>query len=461
MFLFYLTELSDYTPLNFVDDTTSYSTYGLNRLLTNSLNKYHPLIFYISTSLILSTVPYFLVTTLSLTPFSINSLLSWAVKKNWKVIKFNLLSLFMGSWWALQEGTWGGWWNWDSSEMLGLEISFVALVINHTYLCYRHFDNILFKFMILILVLLATYFFIQLNFELVSHNFGSKFFFFFNNNLFSIEVILFSTYSIFKILKLQSKLSQVRSLIFLNPSILTPVGVSVLLRFLLPLLLASWIFWSYKPLLNSFSWNFLGLNIFNIESSIQIPNLFVALTVLLWITTYSCKLLILFLAFCLLSTNWLWLLVLTSTVNSFISSLHSAILMFTITNLVLPDLTVTDWFPQTSYLSSSTASSTLWISDTSFSADSFSWDFVKGQSELTSRLTSSWDSISLTNTSSTNFFSLNSSHQECVNYYDLGMSYVTLYLEFHLPIVLTLSSFFFMGLTILNFYAGAHWVSSF
>ena len=92
--------------------------------------------------------------------------------------------------------------------MLGLEISFVALVVNHTYLSYRHFDNILFKFMILILVLFATYFFIQLNFELVSHNFGSKFFFFFNNNLFSIEVILFSTYSIFKILKLQLKLSQ-------------------------------------------------------------------------------------------------------------------------------------------------------------------------------------------------------------------------------------------------------------
>ena len=51
---------------------------------------------------------------------------------------------------------------------------------------------------------IATYFFIQLNFELVSHNFGSKFFFFFNNNLFSMEVIFLTILGMLWLLRLNS-----------------------------------------------------------------------------------------------------------------------------------------------------------------------------------------------------------------------------------------------------------------
>ena len=52
----YLLEVSDYTPLNVTDLTTSYSNYGLNRLLTNTLNKYHPFIFYFSVCVLLSSL---------------------------------------------------------------------------------------------------------------------------------------------------------------------------------------------------------------------------------------------------------------------------------------------------------------------------------------------------------------------------------------------------------------------
>ena len=38
------------------------------------------------------------------------------------------ITLYFGGWWALQEGSWGGWWNWDASEVLGL-ITLLYLIL--------------------------------------------------------------------------------------------------------------------------------------------------------------------------------------------------------------------------------------------------------------------------------------------------------------------------------------------
>ena len=56
--LFYSVELVDYLVLNSLDSSVVYSYYGINTLLTNVLNRYHPLVFYFSVGLLI--VAFFL-----------------------------------------------------------------------------------------------------------------------------------------------------------------------------------------------------------------------------------------------------------------------------------------------------------------------------------------------------------------------------------------------------------------
>lgn len=446
LLLVYLPEVVDYTPLNVIDLTTSYSNYGLNRLLTNTLNKYHPLVFYFSTCALLS-VSYIYVTEVmrSNTTFKTPSALKYWGYTSLLAVLVNLLSLFMGSWWALQEGTWGGWWNWDSSEVLGLEVSFVALSLSHSYYRIRHCEKFLLKCAWLIFLLITSYFFIQLNFELVSHNFGSKFFFFFNNNLFSIEVILSLLLGITATFRYYRYSSEIE-LVFLSrwARIGTTATLSLFKNYL-PSLILAWLFLGYKPLMNYFSWNFLGLNLFNYDSSIQTTNLLIFIGLLLWAMTYTTRS-FLFCAYLIaFSTNWIWLLLLLFTFSTATTRIHGLILTFTALNLTLADLFPVYWFTQTPYLNTFSSSATSWVSEVSVAADTYSWDFVKGISTLSTRTASSWDTISLMNTPSTNFFSLELFNSTSLNYYELGISYTTAYLEFQLPLTPTLASVFLLG----------------
>ena len=446
LFLAYLTEVADYIPLNSMDLSTSYSNYGLNRLLTNALNKYHPFVFYFSVCTLLSISYSFLIGVMrQKVLFNAPLALLYWEKMSWLVILINLFSLFMGSWWALQEGTWGGWWNWDSSEVLGLEVSFTALALNHSYHRVLHYQKFSLKFLWLAAVLVMSYFFIQLNFELVSHNFGSKFFFFFNNNLFSIEVILGLLLCALIIFKFYSHLSETETN-FLNSGMRKSATVLIsLFKFYVPLLILVWMFWGYKPLLNYFSWNFLGLNLFNYDSSIQTANMLLLVGLLLYLVTYATRLLTLHFALATLSTNWLWLLVLTAPIHTVPTRVHLLIATFAAVNLAIADVSPVSWFTCTPYLTTFSPLTTLWASETSFTADSYAWDFVKGKSTLFLRTTSNWDTISLMNTASTNFFSLDASHSTCLNYYELGTSYATVYLEFQLPVIPSLAFSFLLG----------------
>ena len=176
--IIYSTELTDYILLNVHWDAMDYSTFGVNTLLTNTLNRYHPFVFYFSTvllgsSLVIISINYRPKCAFYL-PYSLRSLyfLFYAV------ILVNLIALWMGSWWALQEGTWGGWWNWDSSEVFGLLVSLSALWILHSSSTLVTVEHLRRKIIISTSSVMAIYFFIQLNFDLVSHNFGAKFFFF-------------------------------------------------------------------------------------------------------------------------------------------------------------------------------------------------------------------------------------------------------------------------------------------
>ena len=265
-FLFYNLELVDMLTASTSLYLNDLSRTSINLLLLNSLNKYHPFIFYLSVYLILTLtlLSNFSLFTSVKHPFLLNKTLTYFRIQCRVAISLNLSALFMGSWWALQEGTWGGWWNWDPSEVFGLMFGILALWVQHSMGSYVALTKVLNKFIQLTLYTLLTYFFIQLNFDLVSHNFGAKFFFFFNNNLFFLEaifILILSSVLFYRRLKFldqelyhsvqveRSKFNLLPHLLFLTP--------------FLSLILYMLTVFSFLPLINYFFWNFLGINTFN------------------------------------------------------------------------------------------------------------------------------------------------------------------------------------------------------
>jgi hypothetical protein len=85
-----------------------------------------------------------------------------------------IIALYLGSWWALQEGSWGGWWNWDISEVFGLLIFYKITVILHSKLYWssRYF-NYWYSY-IASVIFITFYLIMQINFELSAHDFGFK-----------------------------------------------------------------------------------------------------------------------------------------------------------------------------------------------------------------------------------------------------------------------------------------------
>ena len=194
----YLTELVDFTSLNCFLGVLTQADASVNILLANLLNKYHPFIFYLSV-----VVLYYLWIAASVDLIQpANQLTSNARLYATKLLAVTVLScnytaLWLGSWWAFQEGTWGGWWNSDASEMLGLLVLLLPIVLIHSKLTYLKTWRAGFSVSLGCLSFLAVYYFTQVNYELTSHNFGSRFFFFFNNNLMLLNMLLLSTLLLF------------------------------------------------------------------------------------------------------------------------------------------------------------------------------------------------------------------------------------------------------------------------
>ena len=144
---------------------------NFNTLLVNSLNKYHPFIFYTSIMYIVMHHKLSFFYENKNNNFIYSSL-------NVRILKYsrnNLLAititLFMGSWWALQEGSWGGWWNWDPSEVFGLFVIIYFIYKLHIKSNFFYFTTNSENSIFFSLIMSVFYIFIQLNFDLVSHNF--------------------------------------------------------------------------------------------------------------------------------------------------------------------------------------------------------------------------------------------------------------------------------------------------
>lgn len=143
-----------------------------NILLINGLNKYHPFILYASWVLLLSV---WLTRSLITLDYKLHKHEAGDFLKLVLLsINFIIFTLMIGSWWAYQEGSWGGWWNWDPSEVFGLYIMVILVHKLHnqlTGLSYTLYSSLV---TISLLSSLAYYCFMQVNFSLISHNFGFR-----------------------------------------------------------------------------------------------------------------------------------------------------------------------------------------------------------------------------------------------------------------------------------------------
>ena len=186
--------ITNSTDLYFLNEnvlTTPPHYHNVNAFLLNDLNRYHPLIFYVSALLMLTMLSNFFIGISWEKNFVAQTTINNLFTSRIPILTANGLALFLGSWWALQEWSWGGWWNWDPSETFGLGVAFFILLHTHASLHYGDYAQYKAKAILLSLLFVVSYFVIQLNFEILSHNFGLDSFIFFNKNAHLVYVALF------------------------------------------------------------------------------------------------------------------------------------------------------------------------------------------------------------------------------------------------------------------------------
>ena len=157
----------------------------LNVLLLNNLNRYHPVVLYWTFATLFTTVGcWWGFRFRGHGSGSSTQLINCLYYLHSSIFCCGLVALVGGAWWALQEGTWGGWWNWDASEVFGLLPPLLTLSAYHEKLSARRWIKHGKRVESLTLLTLASYFLIQLNFENASHNFGVHLFFFLQTTCF-------------------------------------------------------------------------------------------------------------------------------------------------------------------------------------------------------------------------------------------------------------------------------------
>ena len=324
--LFFL-EVSDNLIFNYTIFNISYVGSDFNTLLSNNLNKYHPYLLYSSAFFILlSSSTYFLGVNFK---SRYNSLIyvNKYFNYNYKSLLWSTFALFLGSWWALQEGTWGGWWNWDTSEVLGLTILLFSLVNLHSYPSNFNYPTLRWKGYTAILSIINFFIILQLNFEITSHSFGSRLSYFFNTNLlmlnFSIfvSILLLTTY-----LYSSNLLNKLNLTLPKNFNLYNPFNFYLLWFYLLLLLIVT--INTVAPLFNYYIWKFLELNYFNIDLDISMSILYLTLLLILLVSfnRYCYYYLIPFLIFSMKLPLFFFLLLIFPYLYSYFYILHFFIL---------------------------------------------------------------------------------------------------------------------------------------
>lgn len=180
-----LSTLLEFFYLQHYTFTELYCQDQINTLLINSVNKVHPFLLYLScVKLVVNMCQH---VRRSGVPLSIQHL-STSLKQY--LVSFTtattplIMTLLLGGWWAAQEGSWGGWWNWDTSEFFGLLMLFVSLLLVHqvsTTPSFIFYNSLLNNYALVIILFFTL---LQINFTDVSHNFG------FHNSTFNNLILL-------------------------------------------------------------------------------------------------------------------------------------------------------------------------------------------------------------------------------------------------------------------------------
>ena len=145
-----------------------------NPLLSNFINKYHPFILYSTAGIIFILLFNYINNFFLFAKILFNN--TTLYNYNFHLILYNTpliaLTLFLGSFWAVQEVSWGGWWNWDSSENIGLLIGIITLFTLHK-LSIVKLDLLWYIYTLKgLLILILLYKSVQLTFDESSHNFN-------------------------------------------------------------------------------------------------------------------------------------------------------------------------------------------------------------------------------------------------------------------------------------------------
>ena len=230
-----------------------------NILLKNSVNKVHPFLLYSST--IMSFIP--LLSTFNTCKFNTINSMSIMVQQLLPLLKkiliFILIALYLGSWWALQEGSWGGWWNWDASEFLGLLILYMILSLFHMKKNLTSIFNLRYTLVQDYTYLFIFFFLLQLNFTTISHNFGFRTLKFLNTELLLLIMLILGIciyiYTLYNKAKVNTFFITVTKYVVDNYTILYYIVILINLTILLSL-----VSFIVKILLNfKFFFNFLNL----------------------------------------------------------------------------------------------------------------------------------------------------------------------------------------------------------
>lgn len=293
----------------------------LNSLLLNSINKFHPLLFYLTTLFVMlyslqlfNRAKFYIRTGLRH-----NSLMF--------ALQILVLTLFLGAWWALQEGSWGGWWNWDPSEVLGL-----LAVLNYLNLIHsKRSPNVKKKNLIYLTFasqsLVLIYLLIQLNFDLVSHNFGTR------TNTFASTLELLTSETLVLLILIPFLIFLKTNLLIFRKNNLPNFSLYNPLLLLLTLTL---LYFSFKLLITDSLWQFVLFNSSNYFFNLQLIILY--LSMLLALYTWGLTLVVVFTIVCLycntnpLIINSLFLLNVFVLTNSQ-HLLHSLLIFFTYFNI--------------------------------------------------------------------------------------------------------------------------------
>lgn len=330
--LLYIFRLTDYWNTNIIPYFFFKNSELINLLLLNSINKYHPILLYF-------TITTYVIIVLSLTNY-INFRLKWVFNtfnfsnKNNQILNLIIITftLFLGSWWALQEGSWGGWWNWDPSEIVGLFIMTIILKLLHkkpkNYYFYWYYNYLL------LWILIMLYTFTQLNFNLISHNFGLKspemknhLTIFYNIMFITIILFILSFYKLFTYI-----LQNINYYLNTYNFYLRIKFISSVSLFFIILLI---IFYSFSLLINNFFlkiFYIVNLPLITNDMNILTLSLIISLLFYLKITIYNSFIFIY--CFLIKFNPWLYVLIIILFKLNRVNYIHIIVWLFIIINIL-------------------------------------------------------------------------------------------------------------------------------